>query len=162
MSSKTKIVVLHVKEVIYTGIFVALGILFIILLVIMFLPDKNTDGTPESPSVSEDEATQTSYIPGVYTTSLSLGEQILDVEVIVSQNAISSIRLVNLSESITTMYPLIGPAFDSLTTQIYETGSLEGLTYADENKYTSLLLIEAIGDALQKAVIVLELKDATP
>ena len=37
MSSKTKIVVLHLKELIYTGIFAVLGILFIILLIIMFL-----------------------------------------------------------------------------------------------------------------------------
>ena len=42
MSSKTKIVVLHVKELIYTGIFAVLGILFIVLLIIMFLP-KNED-----------------------------------------------------------------------------------------------------------------------
>ena len=40
MSSKTKIVVLHVKELIYTGIFVVLGILFLVLLIVMFLPDK--------------------------------------------------------------------------------------------------------------------------
>ena len=162
MSSKTKIVVLHLKEVIYTGIFVALGILFIILLLVLLLPGKKTSGAPETPSVSEGEATPTSYIPGIYTTSLALGEQILDVEVIVNQDAISSIRLVNLSESITTMYPLIGPAFDSLVNQIYENGSTAGLTYADENKYTSLLLIDAIENALKKAVIVLDIKDNTP
>jgi len=42
MSSKTKIVVLHLKELIYTGIFAVLGILFIILLIIMFVP-KNKE-----------------------------------------------------------------------------------------------------------------------
>ena len=45
MSSKTKIVVLHVKELIYTGIFAALGILFIILLIIMFLPKEKKQET---------------------------------------------------------------------------------------------------------------------
>ena len=39
MSSKTKIVVLHLKELIYTGIFVVLGILFLILMIVMFLPN---------------------------------------------------------------------------------------------------------------------------
>lgn len=38
LSSKTKIVVLRMKELIYTGIFVALGILLILLLVYMFAP----------------------------------------------------------------------------------------------------------------------------
>lgn len=42
MNSKTKIVVLHLKELIYTGIFAALGILFVILLIIMFLPKTKT------------------------------------------------------------------------------------------------------------------------
>ena len=36
MSSKTKIVVLHMKEVIYTAIFLVLAILLIVLLFTMF------------------------------------------------------------------------------------------------------------------------------
>ena len=36
MSSKTKIVVLHMKEVIYTGIFVVLAIVLAVLMFIMF------------------------------------------------------------------------------------------------------------------------------
>ena len=44
MSAKTKIVVLHMKELIYTAVFAVLGILFIILLVMMFLPGKDKDG----------------------------------------------------------------------------------------------------------------------
>ena len=35
MSSKTKIVVLHMKEVIYTAIFLVLGLLMIVLLLIL-------------------------------------------------------------------------------------------------------------------------------
>ncbi len=38
MSSKTKIVVLHMKEIIYTVLFVILGILLLILLAVMFFP----------------------------------------------------------------------------------------------------------------------------
>ena len=50
--SKTKIVVLHMKELIYTGIFAALGILFIALLIMMFLPGKKDSDTPaQDPSV---------------------------------------------------------------------------------------------------------------
>ena len=40
MSSKTKIVVLRMKEVIYTAIFVGLAILLLILCFIMFRPEK--------------------------------------------------------------------------------------------------------------------------
>ena len=38
MSTKTKIVVLHMKEMIYTLVFAGLGILLILLLIFMFLP----------------------------------------------------------------------------------------------------------------------------
>ena len=40
MSSKTKIVVLHMKEIIYTTIFIVLGILLLLLLFFMFLPER--------------------------------------------------------------------------------------------------------------------------
>ena len=39
--AKTKIVVIQMKELIYTAIFAGLGILLIVLLIIMFLPDKS-------------------------------------------------------------------------------------------------------------------------
>lgn len=151
MSAKTKIVVLHMKELIYTGIFALLGILFIILLVMMFLPE----GKEES-NVPDEEVTATVgsvYIPGIYTTELILGAQTIDVEVIVDKNNITSIRMVNLNEAVTTMYPLLEPTFDTLCEQIYENQSLDQVTYTAESKYTSLVLLEAIQNSLNKAAV---------
>lgn len=157
MSAKTKIVVLHLKELIYTGLFVILGILFIILLIIMFLPKNKKADTSDTGT----EATETSYIPGVYTTSLVLSDHTIDVEVVVDQELITSVRLVNLDEAITTMYPLIQPAFASLAEQIYEKQSLDEITYADENKYTTLVLLDAIRTSLDKAIITLDVEEGT-
>lgn len=156
MSAKTKIVVLHMKEVIYTGIFAALGILFIILLVIMFLPGKNDNEAGNSPTEEQSEGadavtSSSVYIPGIYTTELILGGQTVDVEVIVEKDSITSIRMVNLSEAVTTMYPLLQPTFDSICQQIYETQSLEEISYTSDSKYTSLVLLEAIQSSLDKA-----------
>ena len=67
MSSKTKIVVLRMKELIYTGIFLALGILLIILLVCMFAP-KNRTVTKMTASAL--------YEPGVYTSALALANRL--------------------------------------------------------------------------------------
>ncbi len=64
MSAKTKIVVLHMKELIYTAIFAALGILFIVLLIMMFLPDKEKEpdsSAPDSPTSSEDGSAASTY-----------------------------------------------------------------------------------------------------
>ncbi len=157
MSAKTKIVVLHMKELIYTGIFAALGILFVVLLIMMFLPGKKEKGDNSTPpaETSEEDSTSASsntlYIPGIYTTELVLGGQTVDVEVIVSQNEISSIRLVNLNEAVTTMYPLLQPTLDSICEQVYEAQSLSGIAYSDDSKYTSLVLLEAIQNSLDKA-----------
>ena len=151
MRSKTKIVVLHLKELIYTGIFAALGILFVILLVIMFLPGDSKSGTEGASVPATPAASESLYMPGIYTTTLSLGDNTVDIEVVVDENNINSIRLVNLSEAVTTMYPLIEPSFQDLISQILENQSLEGITYSDDNKYTSLVLMDAIETSLQKA-----------
>lgn len=149
MSAKTKIVVLHMKELIYTAIFAALGILFVVLLVMMFLPDKKEPPAPEEDAAATNSASL--YIPGIYTTQLVLGSQTIDVEVIVDKNAISSIRMVNLNDAVTTMYPLLEPAFESICSQVYELQTLEGVTYSSDSKYTSLVLLEAIQNSLDKA-----------
>ena len=95
MSSKTKIVVLHMKEIIYTVIFAALALLLILLLVFMFLPNKN-----------ESENSKQKYIPGVYTSDVTLNNTALEVEVTVDESHINSIRFSNLDESVAAMYPL--------------------------------------------------------
>ena len=144
MSSKTKIVVLHLKELIYTCIFAVLGILFLILLIIMFLPEKSS--TPDSTDAGDGI-----YTPGKYTTSLILGNSAVDVEVVVDDNNINSIRLVNLDEAVTTMYPLMEPALNDLASQICARQSMEDISYSDDNKYTAQVLLEAISSALERA-----------
>ena len=48
MSSKTKIVVLKARELIYTGIFILLGILLILLLIFMFVPSHKSKKAKET------------------------------------------------------------------------------------------------------------------
>lgn len=144
MSSKTKIVVLHLKELIYTGIFAVLGILFIILLIIMFLPKDKTDTAPTATPAN-------TYVPGIYTTSLVLSDSVVDIEVTVDETTINDIRIVNLDESLATMYPLVEPAFEELASQICTNQSLDNISYAGDNKYTSMILLDAIRASLNKA-----------
>lgn len=143
MSSKTKIVVLRMKEIIYTAIFIGLGILLILLLFVMFRPKK------DAPAASD----QVRYIPGVYTAALKLGSQEVNVEVAVDSDRISSITMVPLSDSVTTMYPLMEPSLQSLTGQICDTQSLDHLSYPEESRYTSQVLIQTIQRALDKAAV---------
>lgn len=141
MSSKTKIVVLHMKEIIYTGIFLVLGILLVFLLFFMFQ-------SKESISTSSNL-----YQPGIYTSTITLSNAALEVEVTVDDNNITSIRFSNLDESIATSYPLIEPSMEEIVSQIYETQSLENITYSSDTQYTSQVIIEAIQAALDKSKI---------
>ena len=144
MSSKTKIVVLRMKEIIYTAIFVGLAILLITLCFIMFRPKK------DAAAVS---ANVISYVPGVYSAALTLGSENVNVEVTVDKDRINSIDLVPLSEAVTTMYPLMQPTLDDLASQIVSTQSTENLTYQSASRYTSTALLNAINTALDKAKI---------
>ena len=92
-------------------------------------------------------------ISSVYSTAIELNDNTFDVQVTVDSNHINSIELVNLSESTAAMYPLMEPALEELASQIYEKQSLEDITYEDDNKYTSMLLLEAIKSALAKASV---------
>ena len=112
MSSKTKIVVLHMKEIIYTAVFAALAIILILLLVFMFLPKNKESKTNEE-----------KYMPGVYTSTVTLNNTALEVEVTVDETHINSIRFSNLDESVTTMFPLIQPTIETLPNK-YMTPSL--------------------------------------
>ena len=142
MSSKTKIVVLRMKEIIYTAIFIGLAILLICLLFVMVHPKK-----------SEAPARSASYIPGVYTSSLTLGNQNLNVEVTVDDTDITSVSFVSLDEAVTTMYPLMEPVMADLENQILAHQSTEDLSYSMETRYTAQVLLNAIDNALQKARI---------
>lgn len=148
MGSKTRIMVFKMRELIYTGIFVTLGIILIILFIFMFMP-KEVSKTKENGAA--ETITSPKYVAGVYTTPITLNDNAIDVEVAVDQSHINSIRLVNLSETVTTMYPLVQPALEDIASQIYKSQSTDGITYSEDSKYTSQILLNAIQDALDLA-----------
>jgi len=155
MNTRTKILVLKRRDLLTAGLIVILAALFIILAVALFVPSENAK--KQNGNVTEEGAqtneSQNVYIPGVYATSLRLGDNAIDIEIVVDADNINSVRLVNISEAIATMYPLIEPSFESLAQQVMDLQGVGGVKYQDENKYTSLLLLSAIEKTLEKAYI---------
>ena len=140
MSSRTKIVVLHMKEIIYTAIFAALALLVIVLLIFT--------GKKDSAVKNEKQ-----YTPGTYTSTLTLNNTNLEVEVSVDAYKINSIRFSNLDETVTTMFPLIQPAIEEIAEQIYETQSPDSITLSEDTPYTSQLILDAVSEAVEKAAV---------
>ena len=133
MRSKTKIIVLHMKEVIYTTIFIILGIVLIFLL--MFGPGRHQKNDSDQPK----------YKAGVYTSSIAFEGQTLDVQVVVDEDHINSVSFVNLNDTVATMYPLMQSSMDNISEQI--------ISYSEANQYTATMLLNAVEDALDKAIV---------
>ena len=142
MRAKTKIVVLHMKEVIYTTIFIILGIVLIFLLIYMFGPGRHQKTDTDQPK----------YKAGVYTSSIQFEGQTLDVQVVVDENH-NSVSFVNLNDTVTTMYPLMQSSMDSISEQVCQTQSVDNISYSEENQYTASMLLNAVESALNKAVV---------
>ena len=140
--SKTKIVVIQRKELIYTGIFVGLGILLICLLIFMFRPDSHTDAANQTTS---------SYKPGVYTTELTLNDTLLNIEVVVDKNHVNSVSFNNIDESVSAMYPLLEPTLSDIESQLCNNVDISEISTTENNKYTQTLLLDAIEKTLEKA-----------
>ena len=143
MSSKTKIVVFKAKELIYTGIFILLGILLILLLIFMFAPSKE----------STEKSEQTSgYIEGVYSSPLTLGDSELELQVTVKNGKPQSAALKHLDKTVKTMYPLVEPSLKEINKQLPKVESIDDIKFDDQSQYTNTILKQAIKNALKKAL----------
>ena len=142
MSAKTRIWVFHMKELIYTAVFIVLGIFLLLLMIFMFSGSPEQEATAEVPS---------RYTAGVYTASMILGGNSVEIAVTVDEDYISSIEFRQLDETVSAMYPLMEPSLESLSEQICASQSLENISYSEDSQYTSLMLLSAIQTALSKA-----------
>ena len=141
MSSKTKIVVLKARELIYTGIFILLGILLILLFDLYVCSFHKSKKTKET----------SGYTQGVYSSPLKLGENELELSVTVRTAKARSISLKHLNKSIKTMYPLIEPSLNEINKQLPKVQNIDDIKFDGQSQYTYTLLKQAIKNALKKA-----------
>lgn len=156
MNDKTKILVLHMREVIYTGIFIFLGIVFLILMAVMFLPRHSeleetgaaeTVQTTES-GISDAEGMTGQYTPGLYSATLEVSGSTMEMQVIIEQTGITDVSFTNLDESVETMFPLFPSVLDKIAEQLRGGTALSDITYEDTEKYTASLLLDALEEVL--------------
>lgn len=143
--NKSRLFVFQLKEIIYTLVFIILAIILIVVLYNMF----NTNN--KSTISNETTNYEISYNPGIYSTQIELNNSAIDVEVCVDKNHIKSVSLTNLSDTVTTMYPLLEPSIEYIENQLQNGVSLDNIELDDASKYTQTILLDAINTSLEKA-----------
>jgi len=163
MNSKTKIIVIRMRWLLIGGItFLAL----LIGVVLFIIASANDSGSSSSKNNRNDskgnnnpakttasENITHTYTPGVYSASITLNGNPVDIQVTVDKNNINSIDLIHVSDAVTTMYPLLQTNFDEISKSVIETGSTQNITYSSDNKYTATMLLNAIQSALDKCTV---------
>ena len=148
MSGSTRIVVIPLKKLIIMVCVIAA----LIILAAIFIFGGSSSDAAKSTGVNISTSTDTvkkntscpTYSPGVYTSSILLNGTPIDIQVTVDSDNINNIEMVNLSESVQTMYPM-------LKTAVINNGSTDNITYNAGSKYTATMLLSAIDSALAKA-----------
>ncbi|MDD3239781.1 MAG: hypothetical protein PHW47_06830 [Lachnospira sp.] len=166
--SQTKIFVIHMKELIIGLVIAVILIILTILALVCFggKSSSNTNNHVSQSTHSSDKSAVTSngnggksgsnssntYMPGIYTSSISVNGTPLEIQVTVDENNINAVELKNLSESVTTMYPMMQTSFQELANQVVKNGSIENVSYSADNKYTATMLLQGIQQALDKCI----------
>ena len=155
MSGSTRIVVIPIKKLIIMVCVIAA----LIILAAIFIFGGSSSDAAKSTGVNISTSTDTvkkntscpTYSPGVYTSSILLNGTPIDIQVTVDSDNINNIEMVNLSESVQTMYPMLNSSFDEIKTAVINNGSTDNITYNAGSKYTATMLLSAIDSALAKA-----------
>lgn len=155
MSGSTRIVVIPLKKLIVMVCVIAA----LIILAAIFIFGGSSSDAAKSTGVNISTSTDTvkkntscpTYSPCVYTSSILLNGTPIDIQVTVDSDNINNIEMVNLSESVQTMYPMLNSSFDEIKTAVINNGSTDNITYNASSKYTATMLLSAIDSALAKA-----------
>ena len=139
MSKSPKFMVFHLIELIYTLLII---VLVIILAVLLFNAFSRSNSKKSKESM---------YRPGVYSSNIDLGNATLEIKMTFDENHINDIKINNLSESVSAMYPLIIPTFESISTQIKQNNSTDNINCPETSQFTGQLLLHHITNLVSTA-----------
>ena len=140
--ANTKIVVLQRKKIIMAGIALFIVIL-LVLFVLQFIPSS---GSGDSVTDSSDGT----YEAGIYTKEIEIGDAVVNLQMTLDEEQIKGIELVNLEETVETMYPLMESTVEEMSVQLSSGTALEDIEVSDSSKYTEEILAEAVSSMLKE------------
>lgn len=145
--SGTRIVVLQLRKLIYTAIFVGICVIALFFLIVMLSSDKGGKGK-ESASVADEGEHQ--YEAGVYTKEIQIGDATVNLQLSLDEDNVKSVELVNLDESVETMYPLMQPTVEKISKQLAAGRSMEEIVISKESQYTEKIIVESVSKMMEE------------
>ena len=142
--AKSRFVVLRMKDIIRTGIFVVIGIILLVALIWAIMPRGSGSGSTD---VMQSFG---SFVPGEYTAYIILHNRPVSVTVTVDEDNILAIALSEMAEAIEVFYPLMRPTMTEISQSVISTQST-AFEPSIENMHTSRVLLDAIELALYQA-----------
>ena len=142
--SRTRIVILQLREIIYAAVFVGIGILVLVTLFFLLMPEKS-DGADVSNNLKQDNKI---YEAGIYQNKLALGDAVVGLQVTLDESQVKSVEVINLDESVSAMYPLMKPSVETISNQLAAGASVDEVVLSDGSKYTQELILNAVKEIM--------------
>ncbi|MCI8751878.1 MAG: hypothetical protein K1W39_10120 [Lachnospiraceae bacterium] len=143
--SRTRIVILQMREIIYTAVFVGLGILLLIILFFMFWPDGKDENKEQA-----DNGKTAVYEAGVYSKQMTVGDSVINLQVVLDEEQVKSVEMINLDDTVSAMYPLMKPSVESISNQLASGVSLDEVVLSDEGQYTEKMILNEVDSVLDE------------
>lgn len=143
--SRTRIVILQMREIIYTAVFVGLGILLLIILFFMFWPDGKDENKEQA-----DNGKTAVYEAGVYSKQMTVGDSVINLQVVLDEEQVKSVEMINLDDTVSAMYPLMKPSVESISNQLASGVSLDEVVLSDEGQYTEKMILNDVDSVLDE------------
>jgi uncharacterized protein with FMN-binding domain len=142
--AKSRFVVLRMKDIIRTGIFILIGIILLVALIWAIMPRGGRDGGAM--------ADLGNFVPGTYTSYIILHNRPVAISVTVDEERILDIALSEMEAAIEVFYPLIRPTMMNLSQEVIRTQSTD-IQAPLEVQHTSRILLDAINAAIYQAQV---------
>ena len=133
--SKTKFMVIKLKELIKTALFAIIGAAIIIALIIILVP----------------ESADAKYKSGTYTTNISLGDETAAVSLTFSEDKITDVTFIPTTSTLTVFYPLAQTTADYICSQIMDLQTTEGINTVSDSSVASQIIINAADSCIERA-----------
>lgn len=143
--SRTRIVILQMREIIYTAVFVGLGILLLIILFFMFWPDGKDENKEQA-----DNGKTAVYEAGVYSKQMTVGDSVINLQIVLDEEQVKSVEMINLDDTVSAMYPLMKPSVESISNQLASGVSLDEVVLSDEGQYTEKMILNEVDSVLDE------------